>query len=101
MIKIRSITDVITNSSSEAYIVRNSGNSHEVREKFYDYLESLGKYGTERNPSYHCGYFDAEFEDLKGGGVLVDYAVLCNLDDCEGYLETLFGKENVEYYVED
>lgn len=94
MILVKSITDVITNSSSEAYTVKNSGNAGEVQDKFYEYLESLGIYGTEENHE-HCGLFDADFTNNPDGSVYVDYAVLCNLDNCQGYLETVFGKENV------
>lgn len=96
MIKIKSKTDVITNSSSESYIIKTSLKTFEVKRIFYDYLEKTGEYGTEWEPAC-TGVFDAYFEQIDDDHVFVDYSVLCNLDDCERILGELFGKENVEY----
>lgn len=96
MIKIKSKTDVITNSSSESYIIKTSLETYDVKRIFYDYLEKTGDYGTELEPIY-TGIYDAYFEKVDEDHVLVDYSVLCNIDDCEEILVELFGKENVEF----
>lgn len=97
VLKVRSKTDVITNSSSEVYMIRNSGKACDIMAKFQEYLEEHAEeYGLE-DPD-RCewiGIWDYYAED-KEDGVEFGYEVLCNLDDCYGYLCELFGKDNVE-----
>lgn len=96
-LKIKSINDVITNSSDEAYIVKNSGDSKTIEELFGKFMAkhhrdewySLGDYFR-----WPCMQPD-RYKDLSDGSVLVDWTVMCNLGDAQGYLEDCFGKENI------
>lgn len=94
---VKSVTDVITNSSSETYIIRNRGNAKLIETLWLAYLANFAEeHGTPENPSYSCVYNGFDVTDKDDGSVELDYTVLCNVEDCYGKLCTLFGKENIE-----
>ncbi len=94
---VKSRTDVITNSSSETYIIRNRGTADMVKTLWLAYLANFSEeHGTPDNPKYSCVYSDFTVGELDDGGVELDYTVLCNVEDCYGKLCSLFGKDNIE-----
>lgn len=99
-LKIKSRTDVITNSSSEVYLIKNSGSADYIRSVWQEYLEKHAEEWNLGDPEFpdYCGVWDYYAEDKPDGVVEFGYDILCNLDDCYGGLCELFGKENVEDY---
>ena len=94
---VKSRTDVITNSSSETYIIRNRGTKAVVEALWLAYLANFPEeHGTPDNPSYSCVYDSFTVSDTDDGGVELDYTVMCNVEDCYGKLCALFGKDNIE-----
>jgi len=103
-LKIRSISDVITNSSDEVYAVKTQLTPEEVEKKWNEFLESCnGKpgedYGTQDNPNW-VGVYDATIKEPIPGIITIDYPVLCNVENFKSKLEELFGKEQVIDEVE-
>lgn len=102
MLKIRSVSDVITNSSDEVYAVRTGLSAEEVEREWYSFLESCEEseeYGTLNNPQW-TGVFDATIKEPIPGIITIDYPVLCNVENFKSKLEELFGKEQVIDEVE-
>ena len=93
---IKSKIDIITNSSSECFSVKNQGSTFEVASRWYKFLEDNYKddYGTPDNPRYSCVY-DAYFYE-EDGRIFVDYSALCNIDDAYEKMVECFGKDNVK-----
>lgn len=93
--KLTSISDVITNSSSEVYIITTSLSPEEFRAKWNDQLEEWGvfeeQYYTPGDPT-----FLGEIYRKNEHNLVLDYSVLCNLDqDVYKKLVEWFGKDNV------
>lgn len=92
-INIQSISDIITNSSSETFTIRTDTPVEVVREWFYNALRKWG-------------YSDEEIEedssiggDVHGynGKVHIDYNVMCNVNESiYDLLAETFGAHNVE-----
>lgn len=97
--KIKSIVDVITNSSSECYTVKSNLDLGTVSDMVMDYIEN--KIVTGQDEYYkdwkECCTDDTVVPVVEGanGVYHVDWDVLCNLDDAHGMLCELFGEENV------
>ena len=97
-ILIRSITDVITNSSDEAYIIKTQLTPENVKAKYFNALYRLG-YGTEDRPRDSCcGIWDPNIHQAGEGNVVIDYSVMCNVDDFYSILTEIFGPDNVRSY---
>jgi hypothetical protein len=98
LINIQSFGDIITNSSSETFIIKNSGGDtiDDVPKRFYNFIESrYGQtYGTRDAPAF-SGVYDADFYTKPDGSIVVDYQVMCNLDEGLEILEEIYGKGNV------
>jgi hypothetical protein len=94
--RVKSKTNIITNSSSECFSVRNHGGTVEVASKWFKYLEDNYKelYGTSENPLW-SGVYDASIY-MEGDKVFIDYPILCNIDDILGKLCDCFNEDNVE-----
>lgn len=91
MIKIRSITDVITNSSSEVFILKNVND--DKLELWRDYI-----YKTYKDDKYFKNseytYFGDSIERKKDGTLILSYS-MCNLDSVDiDFLKKLVGSEN-------
>lgn len=99
--KIKSITDVITNSSDETYIVKAGLSAIEVSEAFDKYMmeNHRDEWATDENtwdPSGHT-YVPDSYTDTPEG-VVVSWDVMCNLNDAEEYLKECFGEDAIESY---
>ena len=93
--KIRSVSDVITNSSSESYIIKNSGNKFDVEEAFDKFMKK--NHNNEWDEAEWTSCKPDQYADGPGDGdVTIDWLVLCNLDDAYKYLRECFGEKNVE-----
>ena len=98
-LKIRSISDVITNSSDEVYAVRTQLPPEVVGKMWYEFLESCNgnpgeDYGTQDDPNW-SGVYDATIREQVPGVITIDYPVLCNVENFRSKLEELFGESNV------
>ena len=97
MLKLKSKSDVVNNSSAEVYAVKTGLSAEEVEREWYSFLESCEEskeYGTLDDPQW-TGVFDATIKEKEPGVVVIDYPVLCNIDGFKDKLEELFGNENV------
>ena len=102
--KIKSITDIITNSSSECYQIKNSEISEGKFQEMWD--EELVKRGV-FDESGNClvesckGHFENTLRGLiysEDGYLYLDFPSMCNLDfSIREVLGGWFGVENVEY----
>lgn len=93
--KIRSVSDVITNSSSESYIIKNSGNKFDVEEAFDKFMKKNHNNEWDEAEWTSCKP-DQYVDGPEDGDVTIDWLVLCNLDDACKYLRECFGEENVK-----
>lgn len=101
--KIRNIIDIITNSSSECYQIKNPDITvGEFKEKWFEELIRRGLFSEKGEclDEYCKGSLS---ETLIGeiyeedGNLYLDYPVLCNIDfDIKEVLNSWFGSENVE-----
>lgn len=102
--KIKSLIDVITNSSSECYQIKNTSGmtTEEFREKWFEELIRQGLFEKDGNcldefcknslQDTLLGYIYSEGEYLY-----LDYPVMCNIDfDILKVLKEWFGNDNVE-----
>ena len=97
MLKLKSKSDVITNSSDEVYAIRTGLSPEEVTREWYSFLENdehSEDYGTYNDPEW-TGVFDAIIKEKEPGIIAIDYPVMCNVYGFRTCLEELFGKENV------
>lgn len=98
--RIRSINDVITNSSDETFVIKTKLSPDEVQAKFEAYMEKFHQY--EWNEEWkEYGFRNRETyapDSYKtiDDGVLISWDVMCNLDAPQKYLEECFGDENVK-----
>lgn len=88
MIKIKSVIDVITNSSSEVYLIRTDKSVEEFKKLWKNILLEIGE-----DPSDET-IFGVWFDKIDSG-IQLSYPVMSNLDLSEELLIRLFGKENV------
>lgn len=99
-IKIQSFSDIITNSSSEIFII----NTPMSKDKFENWWrKTLKEYEPWYRESLTNKYWhntDDTFGvvEEKNGGIEVGYPVICNVgQEARKQLENKFGKENVIY----
>ena len=98
--QIKSIIDVITNSSSECYLVKTNLPIDECKERFIKEVEKLWDEKEEFNlnnfnndPTY-----SPRIERLYPGSEVVRFSwdILCNLGCSYNALVNIFGKENIK-----
>lgn len=95
--KIKSLVDIITNSSSECYQIKNTQGitAEEFKEKWFNELVRQGVYDKESSfatDTFLLGDIYSEDDYLY-----LDYPVLCNIDfDILKVLKEWFGENNVE-----
>jgi len=97
--KIKSINDVITNSSDETYIVKTPLSPLEVKEKFEKYMHD-----NHPDDWHECEYFGEDgytfipdsYISEEPGEVTIEWNVMCNLSDAYKYLQEVFGEDNVK-----
>ena len=99
--KIRSINDVITNSSDETFVIKTNLSPDEVQAKFEAYMEKYHEYewNEEWKEYGFCDrstYAPDSYTETSDGNVMVSWDIMCNLDSPQKYLEECFGDENVE-----
>ena len=92
-IKIQSLSDIITNSSSEVYRVKTDIETWMFDDIWNKVLKDWGYSDEEiRDDSTISGYIHRE-----GDYIILDYSIMCNLDfSAEEKLNEIFGKENVK-----
>lgn len=104
--KIKSLVDVITNSSSECYQIKNTQGitAEEFKEKWFNELVKQGVYDKDGNClDEFCKKSSLATDTLlgdiysEGDYLYLDYPVLCNIDfDILKVLKEWFGENNVE-----
>lgn len=93
IVTLQSVSDVITNSSSEIYSIQTSVGETFLREWWDRKLLSLGYSQEEINTDDSIrGYIYEE-----DGCLILSYPVMCNIEeDIRSILQAEFGKHNVE-----
>ena len=87
--KIQSMSDVITNSSSELYTVRGV-DRWDLEDAFREQLKEWGYVPGD----YDCGTFDFSCFTNDDGTVEFGYCVICNVnEDIEEWLKATFGED--------
>ena len=92
-IKVQSVSDIITNSSSEVYQIKTNVPWLMFREMWDSILRSWGESEEDiKNDETISGIIREE-----NGYIILDYSVVCNVDhSIFGKLVELFGEENVK-----
>ncbi len=94
--RIKSQTDVITNSSDETYIIKTTLTPTQVRERFERYMSWFHPDEWDPDPDKRGTYEPDTVEAIGDTGeVMVSWDVLCNLDNASGYLGDCFGPDNI------
>lgn len=94
LIRIQSVSDIITNSSSEIYQIKSDITETMFREIWNSVLRDWG-YSEEdiENDDTIYGIIRRKDNDY----IILDYSIMCNLDfDALGKLRDIFGTENVK-----
>ena len=95
---VKSISDVVTNSSDEVFAVKTDLPIEEIRTMWNTYMMEIGEeeYGTPSNPKW-MGIYDSIIrrDSERPDEVIIEYPILCNVDDFRKRLEELFGEDNV------
>lgn len=99
--KIKSLVDVITNSSSECYIIKNPKIClSDFQELWENKLIKEGYYDEQMRPTEKTDYEDyihGELSEDENGNFRLDFPILCNLDfDVDEILREWFGTNNVD-----
>lgn len=88
-IRTQSVSDIITNSSSETFIIQTSLNEYAFTEIWENILTELGYSLKDRT------YYGSIRQNYTG--FVIDFPIMCNLeDDVIEELYKYFGKNNVE-----
>lgn len=94
--KIKSVTDVVTNSSSECFLIITNDSEEAVKNKWLDFIEKNNLYfywdGVKQTTGISDGF---DCTKIAPEVIKLDYPVLCNVDDCFENLEKCFGEGNV------
>ena len=94
--KIKSVTDVITNSSSECFLVITKDSDEEVKNKWLNFIEKNDLYFYLDGEKYTNGISDGFYcTKIAPKVVKLDYSVICNILCCFENLEKCFGEGNV------
>lgn len=89
-IKIQSFSDVITNSSSELFVINTDLSKWKVQEIWYKILKS---HGYDMDDSSYTGYTYAD-----GKKIHISFVGMCNVgSDARRSLEEVFGIDNISY----
>nr|DAN43791.1 MAG TPA: hypothetical protein [Caudoviricetes sp.] len=89
-IRTQSVSDIITNSSSETFIIQTSLTEYAFTEIWENILTELG-YDLKDDT-----YYGSIRQNYKGF-IVVDFPIICNLDeDVVRELYKYFGENNVE-----
>ncbi len=92
-IRIQSVSDIITNSSSEIYQIKSNIPVYYFREIWNSILRNWGY--SEEDIENDCT-ISGDIRE-KGEYIILDYSIMCNLDESvERKLVELFGEENVK-----
>jgi hypothetical protein len=94
LIRIQSVSDIITNSSSEIYQIKSDITETMFREIWNSVLRDWG-YSEEdiENDDTIYGIIRRKDNDY----IILDYSIMCNLDfDALDKLRDIFGTENVK-----
>ena len=94
LIRIQSVSDIITNSSSEIYQIKSDITETMFREIWDSVLRDWG-YSEEdiKNDDTIYGIIRRKDNDY----IILDYSIMCNLDhDALDKLRDIFGTENVK-----
>ena len=96
-IKIQSTSDVITNSSSEVYLVKTNISAQQFREMWDKQLKEW-KITEEEFYTPELDFtYRGEIYEAGDGWLYLSYDILCNIDqNIEGKLIEWFGRENVK-----
>lgn len=88
-IRTQSVSDIITNSSSETFIIQTSLTEYAFADVWENILTELG----------YSLYDETYYGNIKQNytGFVIDFPIMCNLeDDVIEELYKYFGKNNVE-----
>ena len=93
-INIQSVSDIITNSSSEVFTIHTGTPAEVIEDWFHTRLQRWGYSEEEiRNDSTIGG----NIYQLSPGTVMISYSVMCNVgEDIYSLLAATFGHENVQ-----
>lgn len=94
LIKIQSASDIITNSSSEIYSIKTDTDIDIVRSLWDQIL--LNEYGFEKDTLEDETIRGKIYRDEETGNIILDYTIMCNVDNVEDKLKEIFGKDNVK-----
>lgn len=90
-IEIQSISDIITNSSSELYTIKSDVPDKQFREMWNEKLRELG---FSEDDIFYDETIGGEIY-MENGKLYLDYPVMCNVENIENYLYEWFGRDNV------
>lgn len=94
LIKVQSASDIITNSSSEIYSIKTDTDVNIVRSLWDQIL--LNEYGFEKDNLEDETIRGKIYRDKETGNIILDYNIMCNVDNVEDKLKEIFGKDNVK-----
>ena len=95
-IKIQSITDVITNSSSEIFRIKSTMDTDTFKNIWHDILR-IHNYDISED-SYSTSTYTGDYICQNGKWIEIHFSTMCNVDqDAREHLELLFGKDNIYY----
>lgn len=96
--KIKSITDVVTNSSSETYLINTELSCEEAKKEFMDFIKKdPDAIDLKWNPNPDTDETIVPEVTVEKDGILkFNWDILCNIDNVVIYLKILFGSENVQ-----
>lgn len=93
-IRIQSISDIITNSSSEVYTVYTDTPVDVVREWFHSILR---KWGYSQDDIDYDSTIGGCIYENDFGEVVISYSIMCNInEDIYSVLTATFGERNVK-----
>lgn len=92
-IKLQSVSDIITNSSSECYTIKSRIEETQLREILDKQLAEWG-YEREENGGF-SGVYDYWIH-REGKYILVNWSVMCNVsENLVDFFRSIFGKDSV------
>ena len=93
-LKVQSTSDIITNSSSEVYSIKTDTDVIIVRSLWDQIL--LSEYGFEKDRLEDSTISGKIYRDEETGNIILDYSIMCNVDNVETKLKEIFGEDNVK-----
>lgn len=93
-IKIQSVNDLITNSSSEVFTVHTGTPAEVIADWFHNYLR---RWGYSEDEIFGDDTIGGHIYQKEPGVVVISYSVICNVnEDIHSLLADTFGYENVQ-----